>query len=577
MCTHIIRFLAIIYLLIITGCKSTNKDVADTILVNGKIITVDQVFSIQEALAVKNGRILAAGSNDMINTYSGSSTAKIDLHGHTVIPGIIEGHVHPVQASQSELNQEIPDIHSIPQLLSWIYQEVQNRKEGEWIIHPKFFSTRMQEMRSPTIEELNSVAPHNPVFLNGTYGGIVNSYAFYYSGITSPFEHPGILKDKNGKPTGFIRNSAFRLLKFDSKKSLSDSATIAALKVMLHQYNQVGITSICSGLGTSETMKLFRMLQDNGDLTTRVFQNIQIPFSPHASLDEMRESLQALGYKTGDGDEWVKVGALKTLIDGGILTGTAFLREPWGINSKDIYSITDPSYRGILNMSKDELVRMVTAAAESGWKFTAHVTGGGGVDTLLAAYQTVNRSIPIHEKRFSIIHGNFFTPGSIQIMKELGVYADMQPAWYYKDTDLLNRVLGQERIRTFHPYRSLFEEGIIVNGGSDHMVKLDSYTSINPYNPFLGMWTVITRETERGTQFFPEQAINREQALRMYTINNALASFEEDRKGSLEPGKYADLAVLSLDYLTCPAGSIKDIQVVMTMVDGKIVYQTGIL
>jgi predicted amidohydrolase YtcJ len=572
---RIILLLAILCLLAITGCNSTDKDVADTILVNGTIITVDQEFSIQEAVAVKNGRILTVGSNDKINTYSGSNTTKIDLHGHTVIPGIIEGHLHPVIASQSELFQEIPDIHSIPELLSWIYQEVQRKKEGEWIIHPKFFSTRMQEMRTPTIEELDSVAPHNPVFLDGTYGGIVNSSAFHYSGITRPFKHPGILKDKNDKPTGFLRNSAFPLFKIDRYKNLNDSVKMEVLKVMLQLYNQVGITSICSGQGTAETMKLFRMLHDNGSLTTRVFQNIQIPFSPHASLDEMRESLQDLGFKTGDGDEWVKVGALKTLIDGGILTGTAFLREPWGINSKDIYSITDPSYRGILNMSKEELVRMVTAAAESGWKFTAHVTGGGGVDTLLAAYQIVNRSIPIHEKRFSIIHGNFFTPGSIQIMKELGVYADMQPAWFYKDTDLLNRVLGPERIRTFHPYRSLIEAGIIVNGGSDHMVKLDSYTSINPYNPFLGMWTVITRETERGTQFVPEQAINRERALRMYTINNALASFEEDQKGSLESGKYADLAVLSLDYLTCPVDSIKDIQVVMTMVDGKIVYNTG--
>jgi len=162
-------------------------------------------------------------------------------------------------------------------------------------------------------------------------------------------------------------------------------------------------------------------------------------------------------------------------------------------------------------------------------------------------------------------------------MKELGVYADMQPAWFYKDADLMSRVLGPDRIKTFHPYRSLFEKGIMVNGGSDHMVKLDSYSSINPYNPFLAMWTTISRTTERGSTIVPEEAITREQAIRMYTINNAWASFEEDRKGSLEPGKYADLAVLSEDILTCPEEKIKEIKVILTMVDGDIVHSDASL
>ena len=569
-------FLATTCLLFISGCTSMNQEIADTILVNGKIITVDQEFSIQQALAIKDGKILATGSNGRIKSLQGPSTETIDLQGHTVIPGIIENHAHPIQASQSELFQQIPDIRSISELLNWVQQEAQRKKEGQWIVHPKFFSTRMKEMRAPTIRELDSVAPHNPVFLNGSYGGLANSSAFRYSGIVKPFAHPGILKDREGMPTGFLRNSAFHLLNIEDRPVLADSAKLEALRIMLQLYNQVGITSICSGLGTKQSMHLFRKLYEEGELTTRVYQNIGAPFLPDASLDDMRKTLQEFGIKTGDGDEWVKVGALKIVLDGGVLTGTAFLREPWGTRSQDIYSITDPAYRGILNYSKEELVRMVTVAAESGWKFTAHVTGGGGVDTLLEAYQIVNKSIPVHEKRFSIIHGNFFTPASIQIMKNLGVYADMQPAWFYKDTDLLDRVLGRDRIRTFHPYRSLFDAGIRVNGGSDHMVKLDPDSSINPYNPFLGMWTVITRVTERGNVYTPEQAISREQALRMYTINNAYASFEEDVKGSLEPGKYADLAVLSLDYLSCPADSIKDITVVMTMVDGKTVFTKGI-
>src|SRR5690606_1798722 len=179
----------------------------------------------------------------------------------------------------------------------------------------------------------------------------------------------------------------------------------------------------------------------------------------------------------------------------------------------------------------------------------------------------------IMDKRFSIIHGNFFTPEAIQKMSELGIYANMQPAWFFKDTNLLNEVLGEERMKTFHPYRSMMEAGIIINGGSDHMVKLDPDVSINPYNPFLAMWSVITRNTESGKVFNEGEAVSRMEALKMYTINNAFATFEEEIKGSLEVGKMADLVVLSADILTCADAEIPHIKSVLTMVNGETVYE----
>jgi predicted amidohydrolase YtcJ len=181
----------------------------------------------------------------------------------------------------------------------------------------------------------------------------------------------------------------------------------------------------------------------------------------------------------------------------------------------------------------------------------------------------------LKSKRFSIIHGNFYTSEAISKMGKLGVYADMQPAWFYKDADAMKYMLGERRIKVFHPYKSLFSAGVMVNGGSDHMVKYDSYTAINPYNPFLAMWSTITRQTERGSTIVPEEAITREQALKMYTINNAYASFEEKIKGSIEPGKLADLIVISEDFLLCPEDRIKTIEVEMTMVGGEIVYERG--
>lgn len=555
------------------ACSSGNE-YADTIFVNAKVITVDENFSVAQAVAIKNGRILKVGNKkDMLN-FAGDSTAIIDLKGHAVLPGLIDGHAHPIGASQSEYFEPIADVHTIDQVLKWIAHEASIKEDNEWVIHPKFFITRMDDMRQITKKELDSAAPNNPVFLNGSFGGIINTKALELSGMTS-LKHPGILRDeKTGEPTGLIRLSAFSLLKFPKTNSLTTEQKAEALKKLFYRYNSVGITSICSGGGSAVELKAFEDLMKKNELTVRVFHNIRVPFDLKKSQAEMVDTLKVFGYKTGDGNEWVKVGALKVVLDGGMLTGTAFLHQGWGKNAKDLYGITDPAYRGELMFSKQELVRIITAARETGWKFTAHVAGGGGVDTLLAAYEIVNRSLPIREKRFSVIHGNFFTPEAIEKMAALGVCADMQPAWFFEDTNLLHHVLGSERLKTFHPYRSLVEAGVIINGGSDHMVKLDPDRSINPYNPFTAMWSVVTRKTKRGDIFNPEQAITRKDALKMYTINNAFASFEENLKGSIEKGKFADLVVLSNDPLTCHEDSIKHIKPLLTILNGKIVFDS---
>jgi len=547
----------------------------ELILYNGKIITVDENFSIAEALAIKWDKFTAVGTTNEIEKLAGKTTKKINLKGKTVIPGLIEAHAHPEGASTSELFEEIPDVHSIGELLDWIKQYAEKKNSGEWVIHPKFFPTRLKEMRQPTKDELDKAAPENPVFLDGSYGGMINTAAMRISKITKNTRHPGILKDpKTGEPTGFIQASAFGLLKGRPSRKITYEERLDALVNMIKRYNSVGITSFCSGLGDPSNIKMYMDLWKSGRLTARVFQNIMVPVNIRAPIKEIREKLSSLGYYTGFGNEWVRIGALKTIMDGGILTGTAYLREPWGSKAEEIFGISDPKYKGVLNISKEELIPVVTVANEIGWKFTAHCTGGGGVDIMLAAYEEVNKKRLIKDRRFSIIHGNFFTPDAIEKMKRLGVCADMQPAWFYKDADAMKYVLGDRRVKAFHPYKSLFDAGVVVNGGSDHMVKFDSHTSINPYNPFLAMWSIITRKTERGSVIIPEEAITREEALKMYTINNAFGSFEEDIKGSIEPNKLADLVVISDDILTCPVDKIKDIKVEMTVVGGRVVYKT---
>jgi predicted amidohydrolase YtcJ len=205
---------------------------------------------------------------------------------------------------------------------------------------------------------------------------------------------------------------------------------------------------------------------------------------------------------------------------------------------------------------------------------TAHTTGGGATDALLDAYEVANRDNPILGRRFVVTHGNFPNARAIERARQMGIVFDCQPAWLYADADAIKDVFGPERMRDFLPLRTLFEKGIVVAGGSDHMIRFDSRNAINPYNPFLGMWIAITRKTVSGAVFGPEQTLTREQALRMWTLNGAYASFEEKSKGSIEPGKLADMVVVSDDFLHCPVDKIKDMEALLTVVDGRVVYRS---
>lgn len=563
-----------IFLLTIMSLLSCNqKQIADTIFIHGKIITVDKNFTVAEALAIKADKIIAVGATREIEHFAGSQTRVIDLKGKTIIPGLIDAHCHPELASVSELDGEIPDVHTIRELLEWIKGQATSKQKDEWIIFDKMFYTRLDDLRQPTLAELDEAAPNNPVFLNGSFGGMINSAAMKVSNITKETRNEGLIKNKGtGDLTGFIRASAFKLLALPRKKILTYEEGVDKLKKQLLKYSECGITGITSGYGDFENFKRYRDLAEKEELPVRVSQNYLLPSNIRDSKEKLIDSLKTFHTVTGEGDEWVRTGGLKIFLDGGILTGTAYLREPWGDKALDIFDIGDQSYRGIINYSYDELLNIVLAANDLDWTFTVHCTGGGGVDLLLDVFEEVNQVKPIKERRFSIIHGNFFTKESIERMQKLGVIANCQAAWFYKDADAMKTILGDERVKTFNPFRSLSEGGVLVCGGSDHMVKLDPNTSINPYNPFLAIWSMVTRKTEHGNVVMPSEAISREEALKMYTTNNACSTFEENIKGSVEPGKLADLVVLSTDYLLCSEDSIKDIKSELTMVGGKVVF-----
>jgi len=546
----------------------------DVIYHNGKIVTVDRAFSIAQAAAVAGDRIAAVGPDGDVLALAGRDTEMVDLGGRMMVPGLIEGHAHPERASLSESDGPLPNPRTVGECLDWLRREAARRPDGEWIVHPKLFPTRLRELRSPTLAELDAASPTNPVFLNASYGGAINSAAMRACGITEETRHEGLLRDPaTGALNGRLINTAFGLLKIPAGATHTEAERIDALEGMFRRYNRVGFTGLTSGGLSPGALDIYHAMRAGGRLTIRVAANIfvRFPFRDR-SADEIAGSIAAYGMKTGDGDEWLRIAALKTTVDGGILTGTAYLREPWGERAAEVFGITEPGYRGNVRMTAGDFARFVRAAASAGWKTTAHCTGGGGVDLMLDGYEAVHRERDIRPRRCSIIQGNFCTLKACRRAAGLGVIADMQPAWFYKDADAMLDILGGERIRTFHPYRTMIGAGVVVGAGSDHMVILDDRESINPYNPWLAMWSMVTRKTERGAVIVPDEALTREQALRCYTINNAFSTFEESLKGSIEPGKLADMVVLDRDFLDCPADGIRDVRVEMTVVGGKVVY-----
>ena len=560
-----------------------DKPVAEFVIRNANILTIDTQFSKAEALAISGGRILCVGTNQQVEAFTGSGTHVIDAAGKTILPGLCDSHVHSYRASVSEFTGAMPVLNSLVEAFNYIRRKAANLPPATWIILERVYPTRMKEGRLPTLAELDAATPNNPVYWNCGPVSMANSKALELSGITAqtPNPLPGeIVKDPTtGKPTGLLRNAAQLLKVATPSHQPTAQEQREALKRLYHLYNQHGVTSISERRTEFAAIDLFRNLARSGELTVRVNCTRlmePVPKSPEEAIKKLDELTRGLDGKgeygpTGVGDDWVRIGPFKVLLDGGMLIGTAYMREPWGCGPT--YQITDPHYRGILNVKPEVLNPLYLEAAKRGWQLTAHCTGEASVDVLLDCYEKIQQQMDIRHRRFEICHANFQSTQNLQRCRELGVVADIQPAWLYKDGASLLKTLGERRMKWFQPLRTWMENDLTIGGGSDHMVILDSLTSTNPWNPWLGMWVALTRHTEHGGVHNPRERLTRQQALRFYTINNARLNFEEHEKGSLEAGKYADLIMLDCDVSTCPVEEVRTTKVLLTMVGGKIVWQ----
>ena len=564
-------------LAIILSMSLTFTAEPDLILHNGKIATVDNQFSVYEAIAVADGRVARVGNSREVLQLRGPKTDVIDLAGKLVLPGLIDSHSHPADACMTEFDHPIPDMANIADVLKYIRDRAAVVPAGEWITVRQVFITRLEEQRYPTRAELDQAAPKHPVLFATGPDASLNTLALKVSGIDRDFKvtdgGSGFAeKDpQTGEPTGILRNSTRYVKVKSTSRSATQSDRVQRLRALFADYNAVGLTATCDRAASADEIALFKKLRDEGSLTVRVHVSRQI--DTIGDLEKIQSAIRATAQDplfTGK-DDSLRIIGIKTFLDGGMLTGSAYMRQPWGVSK--IYAINDPNYRGVRFIEHDRLVALIRAAVENNLQFTAHSVGDGAVHGLLDAYEEVNKTTPIRDTRPCISHSNFMSREAVEQAARLGVTMDIQPAWLYHDAHTLQAQFGYDRMRYFQPLRSIFESGGTVGGGSDHMQKIGSLRSINVYNPFVGMATAVTRNSPKlKSPLHPEESLTREQMIRFYTLNNARILRRDSDLGSLEPGKLADLILVDTDLLTCGESEIAGTKVLRTYLAGKLVH-----
>ncbi|MES2696745.1 MAG: amidohydrolase [Verrucomicrobiota bacterium] len=559
----------------IVGAAGAAQPPPEAIFHNGKVVTVDGAFSVREAFAVRNGRIEAVGTTAEMRALAGAKTAQHDLGGRFVLPGLIDSHVHAPAASMFEFDHEIPPMETIHEVLAYIAGRAKAVPEGGWIQVQQVFITRLREARYPTRAELDGVAPRHAVVFRTGPDHMLNTLALQRCGFDRNFAPKDggpeyIEKDAQGEPTGLARGLA-RLINPDLKNRVATEADhLRRLREQLHDYNQIGFTTIADRGATAESLRRYQKLRDGGELTVRVA--LSHTFPTVGAMESIRTAIdQIAASPLRKDDGWLHLIGTKVWLDGGMLTGSAYMAKPWGRNEN--YGIRDDEYRGVQLIPSDRLLEMVRQVAKHGMQFTAHAQGDAAGALLLDAYEQVNREAPIKAMRMGITHSSFMTRETVERSARLGVVLDIQPIWLYLDTRTLVNQFGYDRLRYFQPLKTIAELGGMAGGGSDHMLKIGDLRAINPYNPFLAMWTTITRKAKwYDGQLHPEEALSRRQAIEFYTRNNAHLLFWEKELGSLEAGKRADFVVLDRDLLTCAEDAIRDTQVLETWVEGKRVF-----
>jgi len=530
----------------------TPPPVAETILVNGHIVTVDANFSTAQAVAIGGGRFTAVGSDAAIRKLAGPATTTIDLKGQTVIPGLADNHLHDAGGGPGV---DLSRVRTMAALLGAIAARVRQSSPGEVVItNSDWHEAQLAEHRLPYRKDLDTVAPVNPVVVvRGGHEYILNSAALKKWNVTKETPQlPGgrITRDAHGELNGELVDRAKSLVQLPPPPPL----TVEALVEQHRKLNAAGLTSIRYPGASIEQYRLLQEMQRKRLLTMRVTQLMRVNAD---SAETMRAAVAALNVKPDEGDEWVRVGGMKLGVDGGFEGG--WMREPyaepWGERG---------TFFGVNTMKQAPYTDVVKELNRLGWRVATHAVGDAAIDEVLAAYEAANAEKPIAARRWSIEHAFIAQPDQLPRMKTLGLVVSAQNHLYLAGPSLV-AYWGPQRAARTTPMRAFYDQGLVVTSGTD--------SAVVPYPPLWTLYHFVSRATISGGVLGADQKITRRQALQAATINNAYLTFEERTKGSIEPGKVADLVVLPADILTCDEPLIERMEVVMTMVGGNVVYR----
>jgi predicted amidohydrolase YtcJ len=541
--------------------QQSDPNAPQVVLTGGKILTLDGQSTIAQALAIRDGKILEVGSDAAIKPLAGPQTRVIDLAGKSVVPGLIDTHAHFKAAGLGDYVVNLGGAKDVAGALDLIRAFVAKKQPGAWITtggwHPP---SQLAEKRYLTRQELDSVSPNNPVYLR-TVGhfSMANSLALQKAGISKSTPDPAggaFERDASGDINGVLVETAIPLVE-NIVPPYTEDEELRQYRLAQAALNRLGITSVVEGATSARDTQILQKLALAGDATVRV--GTMFRPEPPADSSGWNAIMSGNGATSGFGDDWLKLGGIKIFYDGGMTLKTAMMR--------DAYPDSHDDYHGIAQVTPERLKQLVSIANLRGWRVGVHVVGDLGVDQVLDAFEAADKEKSIKDRRFVLIHASLIRPEQMERARRVGARIDFQNAFMWDKAATVARFLGRPTADRAVPTRTLIEKMGLENLGAG------TDFPVNPLNPFLTMYIMVTRKDPAGQVYGASEAIGREQALRLYTSAASRYMFEETRKGTLEAGKLADLVVLSADFMTVPDDQIKDITADMTMVGGKIVFQ----
>jgi hypothetical protein len=524
-------------------------------VVNARVFTVDRSRPWAEAVAVCGDRIDAVGTTDEVRRRLPSGARVIDAQGRLVVPGFNDAHVHLIDGAKDLLSVNLRDAASSAEMQARVRAFAAKTPRGQWLLGGFWDHESWPDHALPTRALMDAAAPDHPVFLQRLDGhmAVVNSRALALAGVTrdTPVPEGGaILVDGAGEPTGILKDNAMGLVS-RAIPAPSFEETLAGARAALAHAASLGVTTIQDLTTSADQLRAYQALKASGELPARIYATQERPFGEFLKM----------GVATGFGDDWLRIGGVKLYADGSMGSGTAAFFEPYA---------DEPATSGLLLQSPDVLRRMVFDADAAGYQVLVHAIGDRANAVVLDIFDQLAAERGVRDRRARIEHAQVVREADKARFAKLGIIASIQPSHCTDDMRWAEKRIGKDRCAIAYDFKSFLDAGVRVAFGTDWYVE--------PLDPMIGLHAAVSRQLADGTPaggWYPEERLTMAQAIELYTLGSAYAEFAEARKGSITPGKLADLVVLSRDLFEIPAGEILGTKVVTTIVGGRVVYEAG--